>query len=82
MGVDVIAGSANMVVSGVIDALSGVLRALLPGQTVQMGAHSGNGTRTAPRSRLFVTAGSGTSASTGTGRETVGPARLGECTGE
>ena len=39
MGVDVIAGSANMVVSGVVDSLFGVLRALLPGQTVQMGTH-------------------------------------------
>ncbi|KAH0836503.1 hypothetical protein J3R83DRAFT_8141 [Lanmaoa asiatica] len=38
-GVDAIAGSANKVISGVVDSSFGVLRALLPGQT----AHGGNG---------------------------------------
>ena len=67
MGVDVIAGSANKVILGVVDSSFGVLRALLPGQTVQTGTNSGNGTSTAPRSGLSVTTGSSTSAGAGAG---------------
>ncbi|KAF8835944.1 hypothetical protein BDN67DRAFT_974743 [Paxillus ammoniavirescens] len=37
-GVDAIAGSANKVISGVVDSSFGVLRALLPGQTSGTGA--------------------------------------------
>jgi hypothetical protein len=37
-GVDAIAGSANKVISGVVDSSFGVLRALLPGQTSSTGA--------------------------------------------
>lgn len=68
-GVDAIAGSANKVISGVVDSSFGVLRALLPGQTAPMGTGSANrnGTSAGQRSVLSLTSGPG---STGTGTGT------------
>ncbi|KAL4064059.1 hypothetical protein V8B97DRAFT_2078625 [Scleroderma yunnanense] len=46
-GVDVIAGSANRVISGVFDTSFGVLRALMPGQNLAGGAAAVGGAATA-----------------------------------
>ena len=41
--VDALAGSANKVLTGVVDTSFGVLRALLPGQASDANAHAGTG---------------------------------------